>query len=284
MKAVIPAAGFGTRFLPVSKAVPKEMMPLGDRPVIGCVVEEAVSAGFDEILIVLARGKEAIIEYFTPDPALERHLEASGKHEALAAVRSIARGARIHYIYQPEMRGLGDAVALARDFVCGSGSFAVLLGDTVMHGGSPLPAMADAWKERGLGSVALEPCPEDRVSRYGIAGGRAVEPGTFELSCIVEKPAPADAPRLTDTSGNQLPFHAFAARYLFPEKIFDFLASAKPGRNGEIQLTDAMDGLRAEAGLLGVTWGGRRLDIGNPRGLIEAAAVMDSGAGEASDH
>src|SRR4051812_19966763 len=116
MKAVIPAAGLGTRFLPIAKAVPKEMLPLGDKPVIGYVVEEAVASGFDEILIVLSRGKESIARYFAPEPELERHLEAAGKSEALESLRAVGKGARIHYIFQPVMRGLGDAVGLARDF------------------------------------------------------------------------------------------------------------------------------------------------------------------------
>ena len=274
MKAVIPAAGLGTRFLPIAKAVPKEMLPVGDRPVIHYVVEEAAAAGFDEILLILSRGKEMIAQYFTPHPELERHLEQAGKTAALEAVRATSRFGRLHFTYQPEMRGLGDALRLARSFVGGDPCFAVLLGDTIMHGSSPLPAMRDAFEREGKASVCLEPCPEDRVSRYGIAGGRQIAADTFELDQMVEKPKPASAPRLMALDGKPLPPHAFAARYLFRPTLFDRLDQTAPGHGGEIQLTDAMESLRADEGFLGIRWPGRRLDIGNPAGLIEAARVM----------
>jgi UTP--glucose-1-phosphate uridylyltransferase len=274
MKAIIPAAGFGTRFLPIAKAVPKEMLPLGDKPVIHYVVAEAAAAGFDEILIILSRGKESIIQYFAPNPDLETHLEAAGKAAALEAVRAVSSMARIHYTFQPRMRGLGDAVRMGRDFAGRDEVFAVLLGDTVMHGGSPLPGMVSAWQTFGKPSVALEACPEERVSRYGVAGGNALSDTIFDLSEVVEKPRPEVAPRLRDAGGNPLPYHAFAARYLFTPRILDFLDDTKPGLAGEIQLTDAMASLRSEAGLLGVKWGGRRLDIGSPSGLLEAAAIL----------
>ncbi len=274
MKAIIPAAGLGTRFLPIAKAVPKEMLPVGDKPVIHYVVEEAAAAGFDEILLILSRGKEIIAQYFAPHPELERHLEMSGKIEALEAVRATSRFGQIHTVYQPEMRGLGDAVRLARSFVGQDECFAVLLGDTIMHGGSPLPAMRAAWETHNKSSVSLEPCPAERVSRYGIAGGRQLDPGTFELTDLVEKPSPDAAPRLTDADGASLGSHAFAARYLFSRNIFDDLDKTSAGYGGEIQLTDAMSTLCSREGLLGVTWQGRRLDIGNPAGLLEAAQAM----------
>ena len=274
MKAILPAAGFGTRFLPLAKAVPKEMLPLGNRPVIHFVVEEAVAAGFDEILIVLSRGKEAIPTYFTPNPDLERHLEQTGKARELAAVQALSRLGRIHYTYQPAMRGLGDAVRQAKEFVGHDPVFAVLLADTVMHGGSPLPAMLAAWQKHTQPSVALEPCPAEKVSRYGVAGGRQLEPDVFALSQLVEKPKPEVAPRLIDAAGATLPYHAFAARYLFTPGIFDSLDNTAAGYGGEVQLTDAMEQLRAGRGFLGVRWPGRRLDIGHPAGLLEAARLM----------
>ena len=249
MKAIIPAAGLGTRFLPIAKAVPKEMLPLGDKPVIHHVVAEAVAAGFDEILIILSRGKEAIIRYFTPDPDLERQLEFAGKTEALDAVRAVSLFGQIHYTFQPQMRGLGDAVRLARKFVGTDDVFSVLLGDTVMQGASPLPAMLEAWHGTGKPSVCLEPCPEDRVSRYGVAGGQQIAPDVFALDRLVEKPPATEAPRLD---------------------------GCPAGRNGEIQLTDAMERLRAKSGMLGVRWPGRRLDIGSPAGLLEAATVLSA--------
>lgn len=277
MKAVIPAAGFGTRFLPITKAVPKEMLPLGDRPVIHYVVEEAAAAGFDEVLLIISAGKESICKYFEPDPALEDYLLAKGKADALESVREATSLASISYALQPEMRGLGDAVRLARDFVGNDRSFAVLLGDTVMRRGSPLPAMVGAWENLRMPSVALEPCPPERVSRYGIAGGRQVAAGIFELDRLAEKPSRSEAPVLTGEGGHALPPHAFAARYLFTPAIFDFLDATEPGLGGEIQLTDAMDALRRHGGLLGVTWPGKRLDIGSPDGLIEAAVAMRAG-------
>jgi UTP--glucose-1-phosphate uridylyltransferase len=274
MKAILPAAGFGTRFLPLAKAVPKEMLPLGDRPVIHFVVEEAVAAGCDEILIILSRGKEAIPTYFTPNPDLERHLEERGKTRELAAVQALSRLGRIHYTYQPAMRGLGDAVRQAKEFVGNDPVFAVLLADTVMHGSSPLPAMLTAWQRHAQPSVALEPCPAEKVSRYGVAGGRQLEPDVFALSQLVEKPQPEVAPRLLDAAGATLPYHAFAARYLFTPEIFACLDTTAAGYGGEVQVTDAMEQLRARRGFLGVRWAGRRLDIGHPAGLLEAARLM----------
>lgn len=276
MKAVIPAAGFGTRFLPIAKAVPKELLPVGDKPVIHHVVAEAAAAGFDEILIIISTGKESILRYFEPDSALEAHLEKTGRHEALAAVREASSLARISSIYQPEMRGLGDAVRLARDFVGADDAFAALLGDTIVHGESPLPTMRDAWDALKTGSVAIESCPPDRVSRYGVAGGHELRPGIFQLDALVEKPSPDEVPALFDRNGDPIPPHAFAARYLFPRAIFDHLDATSPGHGGEIQLTDAMETLRRDAGLLGIRLHGRRLDIGNPAGLLAAAQILSS--------
>ena len=274
MKAIIPAAGFGTRFLPIAKAVPKEMLPLGSKPVIHHVVAEAAAAGFDEILIIVSRGKESIIQYFAPNPELEKHLESAGKLDALEAVRQVSSMARIEYTFQKEMRGLGDAVRLGREFIGSDPVFAVLLGDTVMRGGSPLGDMTAAFQSFHKPSVCLEPCAEERVSRYGVAGGREIGSGLFDLDELVEKPAPDRAPRLTSHDGSRLPFHAFAARYLFTPEIFDCLEKTTTGYAGEIQLTDAMEQLRRTTGMLGVTWPGKRLDIGSPAGLIEAAQAL----------
>lgn len=274
MKAVIPAAGFGTRFLPIAKAVPKEMLPLGDRPVIHWVVEEAVQAGFDEILVVISKGKESLVEYFTPNPALEAHLKAAGKSDALDKVRNIPALGKVQFVWQQQMRGLGDAVLHGKDFVGEDEIFAVLLGDTVMQNGSPLPAMRKAWEDLRMPSVSMEPCPEEKVSRYGVAGGHQKSEHVFQLDKVIEKPRPEVAPRLFDPAGSPLPFHAFAARYVFTPEIFGFLEKTSAGFGGEIQLTDAMETLRQTRGLLGVTWSGKRLDIGNPSGLIEAAKSL----------
>ncbi|MGF1655595.1 MAG: UTP--glucose-1-phosphate uridylyltransferase [Verrucomicrobiales bacterium] len=274
MKAVIPAAGFGTRFLPIAKAVPKEMLPLGDKPVIHYVVEEAMEAGFDEILIILSRGKEAIVNYFRPHPELEQRLESSGKLEALKTIKDLASMARFSFVYQDHMRGLGDAIRYAESFV-GQDAVAVLLGDTVIAGESPLPALVKA----GASAVAIEPCPPERASKYGIAGGVAAEDGNFQLSHLVEKPSPDAIPQLLGLDGLALPPHAFAARYFFSAQIFQHLAKAKPGFGGEIQLTDAMQQLAAGGTLTGVPLVGKRLDIGSPDGLIDAAIYLRSVGG-----
>lgn len=274
MIAVLPAAGWGTRFLPISKAVPKEMLPLGAKPVIHYVVEEAVNAGCTDIYIILNQSKPAIRHYFEPDPFFEGVLEKAGKLAELAEFRKPASLARFHFIDQPEMRGLGDAVLLAREFV-GDEPFAVLLADTVIAGPSPLARMLEVATHTHRSCVALEPCPLDRVSRYGIAGGSVDATGLFGLDDMQEKPTPEAAPRLRQADGTVLPHHAFAARYVFTPSIFAALEHCPPGRNGEIQLTDAMRTVMQKEGFHGVPLGGQRLDIGNPKGLIEASSRME---------
>jgi UTP--glucose-1-phosphate uridylyltransferase len=276
MKAVLPAAGWGTRFLPISKAVPKEMLPLGAKPVIHYVAEEAAAAGCTDLLIIINQSKEAIRHYFEPDPFFEEILANAGKTAELAAFRSPAGLARFHFLYQPAMRGLGDAVRLAKDFI-GDDPFAVLLADTVIAGPSPLARMLQVTAQTGRSCVALEECPPERVSRYGIAGGTA-DPasGLYRLDAMEEKPTLAAAPRLRCADGTLLPPHAFAARYVFTPAIFPALEACPPGRNGEIQLTDAMRTLLHEQGFYGAPFAGKRLDIGNPKGLVEAAALLES--------
>lgn len=266
-KAVLPAAGFGTRMLPVSKVIPKELLPVGARPVIHHVVAEAVAAGITDILIIISRGKEAIADYFDRAPELEARLEASGKGALAEELRAISRMARFHYVRQAEMKGLGDAILHGREHV-GDEPFAVLLADTIIAGGSALPAMVAAQARFGTGVVAVEPVREERVSRYGIVGGDELEPGLFRVDAMVEKPKPADAPRLRTSTGAA--FTAFAARYVLPGSIFSELERTPPGRNGEIQLTDAMESLRKREGFHAVRLPGRRLDVGDPDGLIDA--------------
>lgn len=273
MKAVLPAAGWGTRFLPISKAVPKEMLPLGAKPVIHYVAEEAAAAGCTDVLIIINQSKESIRRYFEPDPFFEGILEKAGKLVELAEFRKPAGLARFQFLYQPEMRGLGDAVLLARDFV-GNDPFAVMLADTVIAGSSPLGRMVEVTQKTGRSCVALEQCPEDRVSRYGIAGGTVQADGLFQLDAMEEKPSLECAPRLRRDDGSLLAPHAFAARYVFTPSIFEALNGCPPGRNGEIQLTDAMRTVMQAEGFYGASLGGRRLDIGNPKGLIEASASL----------
>ncbi len=252
-KAVIPAAGFGTRFLPFTRAVPKEMIPLVDKPVIQYVVEEAAAAGITEILIVISSGKTAIQDHFHPAAELEARLKASGKEELLAELAAIDALANIHYVYQHELNGLGDAVARARTFV-GHEPFALLLGDTVLTGDPPvIGQLVEAHERTGAAVVALEEVPREKVNRYGIADAVSRDGRLYEVRALVEKPDPATAP------GNL----AIASRYVFTPEIFAELDRTGRGRGGEIQLTDAMKLLLTHQPLYGLRFEGRRHDIGN---------------------
>ncbi|MBR1951166.1 MAG: UTP--glucose-1-phosphate uridylyltransferase GalU [Lentisphaeria bacterium] len=261
-KAVIPAAGFGTRFLPFTKSVPKELIPLVDKPVIQYVVEEAVASGIEEILLVISSDKEPIIRHFNPVPELERRLDEQNKTEMLQQIREISKLAKIHYVYQQELNGLGDAVARAQYFT-GSEPFAVLLGDTVMDSFTNKPVtrqLADVFERTSTSVVALEEVPLERVSKYGIADGEEVEKDILKIRKMVEKPSPENAPgRL-----------AFAARYIFTPEIFAALAATGRGKNNEIQLTDAMQKLLASGGMYGCKVAGKRYDIGSKSGFLKS--------------
>ena len=249
-KAVIPAAGFGTRFLPFTKSVPKELIPLVDKPVIQYVVEEAVESGIEEILLVISSDKEPIIRHFNPVPELERRLEEQNKTEMLQQVQSISKLAKIHYVYQQELNGLGDAVARAQYFV-GNEPFAVLLGDTVMDSFTDKPVtrqLADVFERTSSSVVALEEVPLERVSKYGIADGDEVEENVIKIRKMVEKPSPENAPSRL----------AFAARYIFTPEIFAALAVTGRGKNNEIQLTDAMQKLLDSGSMYGCKAAGKR--------------------------
>jgi UTP--glucose-1-phosphate uridylyltransferase len=262
-KAVIPAAGFGTRFLPISKAVPKEMLPVVDKPVIQYVVEEAVASGITDILLIISRGKRAIEEHFIANPELEADLEAKGKTEPLEELRKLQSLARIHFVFQPKMGGLGDAIRCAREHVNGE-PFAVLLGDALVsnsEGAKPvLRQLMDVHEKHGGSVVALEEVPQEKVSRYGIMGGAEVESGVIRADKFVEKPKPEEAPSRL----------AVSARYILSASIFDELEKTKPGKGGEIQLTDAMAALMQREPLFGVKYQGRRHDIGNKLDFVKA--------------
>ena len=261
-KAVIPAAGYGTRFLPISKAIPKEMLPVVDKPVIQYVVEEAVSSGITDILIIIGRSKRAIEEHFFPNSELESELSANNKSEALAACRHVSHLANIHFVWQREMRGLGDAVHYARHHV-GNQPFALLMGDTIVEPAAGEPPvtrqLCDVWEKRGGSAIAVEEVPLDRVSRYGIVGGTEISPGLIKAEVLVEKPRPEDAPsRLAVTS-----------RYVLSPAIFDCLDHTPPGKNGEIQITDAIVQLLNREPVFGWRYGGRRFDIGDKLGFLK---------------
>jgi UTP--glucose-1-phosphate uridylyltransferase len=252
-KAVIPAAGAGTRLLPATKAQPKEMLPILDTPAIQYVVQEAVDAGIEDILIVTGRGKRAIEDHFDRNLELESHLQRRGDESALKAVRSLGELARIHYVLQPTQAGLGDAIACAQTFV-GNEPFVVLLGDTVMD--APLPVtrqLMDAYEEHGAPVVAVEDVPAEKTHRYGIVEGTPLGPGKLRIDRLVEKPLPGE----TDST------LAIAGRYVLTPEVFYALQATSPGRNGEIQLTDALAAMLEQTPMVAVSIEGRRFDIGN---------------------
>ncbi len=252
-KAVIPAAGFGTRFLPASKSQPKEMLPVVDTPTIQYVVEEAVSSGITDILMIIGKGKRAIEEHFDRSPELERELEEHHKTEELASIRRISSLANIHFVWQKELNGLGDAIKYARYHV-GSDPFAILLGDTIIESPTPVTKqLIDVFDRYDGPVVALEEVERDRVSRYGVIDGQRVTDGLYLIRDFVEKPAPDEAPSTL----------VIAGRYVFTPEIFTHLDNTTPGKNGEIQLTDAMHRMVASRAMYGLHFPGKRYDIGN---------------------
>ncbi len=269
MYAILPAAGYGTRFLPWSKSVPKEMLPVGDRPVIHEVVREAADAGVTDIVIVLSKGKEAISHYFTPDPEFDAYLESKGKAGLMDDLNALLARVRFHYVEQKEMKGLGDAILCGLSAVPEDSPFAVLLPDTIITGKSPMPDMVQTLRESGKGSVATQPVPAERAVRYGICGGSETQPGSFQVTQMIEKPDPEQIPCIQMLNGEKQHM-AFAARYVFPASLRQHLENTAPGRNNEIQLTDAMATLLADEGFHAHLLQGKRLDIGNPEGLVEA--------------
>lgn len=264
-KAVIPAAGLGTRFLPATKAQPKEMLPIVDRPAIQYVVEEAVRAGIEDILIITGRGKRSLEDHFDRNFELEYFLREKGKTEDLAEVRSLAELADIHYVRQGEPLGLGHAVSVARKHV-GDAPFVVMLGDDIMDERSTvLTDMIDAHEQRGESIVALAEFPLEQISSYGCADP-ADELGDhlIRLRGIVEKPAPAEAPSNLAVMG----------RYVFTPAIFDALEEVTPGVGGEIQLTDAIARLMRTETVCGWVFRGGRFDIGNKLDFLRATVEL----------
>lgn len=252
-KAVIPAAGFGTRFLPASKSQPKEMLPIVDTPTIQYVVEEVVAAGITDILMIIGKGKRAIEEHFDRNFDLEAELEATGKKEELRTIRRISDLANIHFIWQKELNGLGDAVSYAKSHV-GNEPFYLALGDTLIEPAAKVAREMVRIFERYRESVVLlEKVEHSKVGRYGIVGGKPVNSSLWLIDRFIEKPKPSEAPSNL----------AIAARYIFTPEIFDAIEHTKPGRGGEIQLTDAMMRLVRERAAYGVLLKGERYDIGN---------------------
>jgi len=254
-KAIIPVAGLGTRFLPATKATPKEMLPVVDRPTIHYVVEEAASAGIRDVLLVTGRGKGSIVDYFDSNPALEAALEAKGDDDGLAAIRASQGLATIHSVRQAAPKGLGHAVLCAADHV-GNEPCAVLLGDDFIHPDDPLLQRMIAVRQRCGGSVvALMEVDPEQVSSYGVAAFKPTEEeDVVSVTDLVEKPAVGDAPSNWIVIG----------RYICDPAVFPVLRETPPGRGGEIQLTDALRTLAADdGGVHGVLFSGRRYDTGN---------------------
>ncbi|HVL88671.1 MAG TPA: UTP--glucose-1-phosphate uridylyltransferase GalU [Actinomycetota bacterium] len=271
-KAVIPAAGLGTRFLPATKAQPKEMLPVIDKPAIQYVVEEAVRAGLDDILIITGRGKRSIEDHFDQNVELEVFLESKGKTDEVREMRAISDLADIHYVRQKEALGLGHAVAMAERHVGGE-PFAVLLGDDIIM--DPLLEEMVAVHEReGRSCLALMEVSRDEISSYGAVAPEPVGPNLVKVADIVEKPSPAEAPSNLAVIG----------RYVLTPEIFDALRKTEPGHGGEIQLTDAIRSLVDTQAVYGYVFEGTRYDIGKKidylRAGVELAAEREDLAAE----
>jgi UTP--glucose-1-phosphate uridylyltransferase len=263
-KAVIPAAGLGTRFLPVTKAVPKEMLPVVDRPAIQYVIEEAVACGIEDILLVSSPYKKALEDHFDRAYELERRLEDKGKSAEAAALRALADMAQVHIVRQGEPMGLGHAVSMGRRHV-GDEPFAVLLPDDLMvDGGELLRAMIETLGRTGTSVVALKEVAMSEVSSYGCAEVSARDGNVATITRLVEKPRPEDAPSNLAVMG----------RYVFTPTVFDELAQVRPGVGGEIQLTDAMDALIRREGFAGYVFSEGRYDIGQRQDFLRATVEL----------
>jgi UTP--glucose-1-phosphate uridylyltransferase len=258
-KAVIPAAGLGTRFLPATKAVPKELLPIVDVPTIQHIVEEAVAAGVRDVILVCARGKDSIVDHFDIAPELEAHLERTGKPELRKQMREIAEMANLVVVRQQQPLGLGHAVLCARDLV-GDEPFIVMLGDDIIDAEVPVTRqLTDCYERHRLGTIALMEVPAPETSQYGIASGKALDARTMRIDRLVEKPK-------KDPPSNL----AVIGRYVLPPLIFSYLEAVTPGVGGEIQLTDALAMLAQEVGLLGYRFEGQRYDAGDRLGFLKA--------------
>ena len=259
-KAIIPAAGLGTRFLPATKAQPKEMLPIVDKPTIQYIIEEAVASGIEEILVITGRNKKCIEDHFDKSIELEIELEKSGKTEMLEMVRNISDMVDIHYIRQKEPKGLGHAIHCAKTFV-GNEPFAVMLGDDVVDSRVPcLKQLMDCYQEYNTTILGVQKVPENDVSKYGIVEGIHIEDKVYKVKDMVEKPSPEE------TNSNI----AILGRYIITPDIFEILESTKPGKNGEIQLTDALQTLIGREAMYAYEFEGRRYDVGDKLGFLQA--------------
>ncbi|KMK99302.1 UTP--glucose-1-phosphate uridylyltransferase GalU [Rossellomorea marisflavi] len=262
-KAIIPAAGLGTRFLPATKAQPKEMLPIVDKPTIQYIIEEAVASGIEDIIIVTGRGKRAIEDHFDKSYELEETLAKKEKYDQLEEVQGISKLANIHYIRQKEPLGLGHAISCASRFI-GNEPFAVLLGDDIVH--SPeypcLKQLIDVYEQYNSSVIGVKEVPDQDVSKYGVISynQNRFDDGVYHLNDLVEKPKPEDAPSN----------YAIMGRYLLRPEIFEILENLPPGAGGEIQLTDAIKKLNEMQMVVGYEFEGERHDVGDKFGFIKA--------------
>ncbi len=259
-KAIIPAAGLGTRFLPATKAQPKEMLPIVDKPTLQFIIEEAVASGIEEILIITGRNKKSIEDHFDKSVELELELEKSGKEDLLDMVRNISDMVNIHYIRQKEPRGLGHAIYCAKSFI-GNEPFAVLLGDDIVDAQTPcLKQMIDAYDKYKTTILGVQEVALEDVSKYGIVAGNHIGGRFYSVDDLVEKPSVDDAPSRV----------AILGRYIITPEIFDILKDTPPGKGGEIQLTDGLKELARREHMYAYNFEGKRYDVGNKLGFLEA--------------
>ena len=260
-KAIIPAAGLGTRFLPATKAQPKEMLPIVDKPTLQYIIEHAIESGIEEILIITGRNKKSIEDHFDRSVELELELEHKGKVEMLEMVKSISNMVDIHFIRQKEPKGLGHAIYCAKSFV-GNEPFAVMLGDDIVYNeGKPcLRQLMDCYDEYKTSVLGVQTVLDGDVDKYGIVDGLKIEGNVTKVKGLVEKPSVDEAP------GNM----AILGRYIITPSIFEILERTKPGKGGEIQLTDALLELMSEEAIYAYNFEGRRYDVGDKLGFLEA--------------
>lgn len=259
-KAVIPTAGLGTRFLPATKAQPKEMLPIVDKPTLQYIIEEAVQSGIEEILVITGRNKKSIEDHFDKSVELELELELKGKIDQLDEVRQISDMVNIHYIRQKEPKGLGHAIYCAKSFI-GNEAFAVMLGDDIVHSDKPcLSQLMEVYDEYKTSVLGVQEVPNSEVSKYGIIKGKYIEEGVYKIKDLVEKPAIHEAPSNV----------AILGRYIITPAIFSVLENTAPGAGGEIQLTDALRELSRQEAMYAYSFNGRRYDVGDKLGFLEA--------------
>ena len=259
-KAIIPAAGLGTRFLPATKSQPKEMLPIVDKPTLQYIIEEAIESGIEEILIVTGRSKKSIEDHFDRSVELELELEQKGKTEMLEMVQDISNMVNIHYIRQKEPKGLGHAVHCAKSFI-GNEPFAVLLGDDIVDAETPcLKQMIDAYDEYKTSILGVQEVAKENVDKYGILDVKYIEDRVYKVKDMVEKPSVEDAPSNI----------AILGRYIITPEIFNILETQEAGKGGEIQLTDALQTLATKEAIYAYNFEGRRYDVGDKLGFLEA--------------